>query len=115
MGIRETAYPWGDETPPAAATTDWASGLGGRFLPEPARSRSRRVSSIRRANDEHGRGREGARYRGGVCLGSFVGDRRRRLFELTLRPTFPESARPPIADAKFAGPSVRNWIKFCRQ
>src|SRR5712671_2250600 len=35
----------------------------------------------------------GARYRGGACLGSFVGDRRRRLFEPALRPTFPQSAR----------------------
>jgi hypothetical protein len=41
----------------------------------------------------------GARYHGGACLGSFVGDKRRRLFE----PDFPQSARPSVAAGEGTG------------
>jgi hypothetical protein len=41
----------------------------------------------------------GARYHGGACLGSFVGDKRRRLFE----PDFPQSARPSVAASEGTG------------
>jgi hypothetical protein len=50
----------------------------------------------------------GARYHGGACLGSFVGDKRRRLFE----PDFPQSARPSVAASEgtgFCSAGGRNW------
>jgi hypothetical protein len=85
---RTSARPTATGTPPTTGTTIWVSGLGARFLPEPARSRSRRASTIKRPGPSMmstvgARVEMGARYHGGACLGSLVGDRRRRLHSVS--------------------------------
>jgi hypothetical protein len=84
---RTSARPTATGTPPTTGTTTTDFGSGARFPPEPARSRSHRVSTKRPGPFMMSTvGAEGAcaRYHGGACLGSLVSDRRRRLFQETL-------------------------------
>ena len=109
---RTSARPTATGTPPTTGTTISASGSGVRFSPEPARSRSRRARTKRPGpsmmSTVGARVEMGARYHGGACLGSLVGDRRRRLLNptsLSRRGRASLQARGPA----FCSAGGRNW------
>ena len=102
---RPFARPTALGSPPSAASTALGSVPGGRFPPEPARSRLHRACTKRPGlsimSMVGARVEMGARYHGGACVGSLVGDRRRRLVDqLPCRPSLNRrgsniAARPP--------------------